>query len=83
MGIKTGRHTRRYRERLEFICNNNLLGIEYQYILDIVSSKENTLSPLEILELPFYELENIKMLQDILARGNIASQLDNQPKQEG
>lgn len=81
MGIKSGRHTRRYRERLEFLCNNQLLGMEYQYILDIISSKENTLSPLQILELPFYELENIKMMYDLLSRGNIASQLDNQPKE--
>lgn len=83
MGIKSGRHTRRYRERLEFLCNQQLLGIEYQYILDIVSSKENTLSPAELLELPFYELENVKMMYDLLSRGNLASQLDNQPKQEG
>ncbi len=81
MGLKSGIHTRRHRDRVNFFCNNSLLGIEYQYVMDIVASEENKMSLDEILELPFYEIENIKMVHDIISRGKLASQLDNKPKE--
>jgi|TARA_A100001391_G_scaffold193895_4_gene169713 hypothetical protein len=49
--------------------------------MDIVASEENKMSLDEILELPFYEIENIKMVHDIISRGKLASQLDNKPKE--
>lgn len=82
MGLKSGIHTRRHRDRVSFLCKNNLLSVEYQYILDVISHKENNLSPTEILDLPFYEIENIRNVLDIISRGKLASQLDNKPKQE-
>lgn len=50
------------------------------YIMDILSSEENKSSPCELLEMPFCELDELKTVYSIMAQGKLATQIDNQPK---
>lgn len=55
---------------------------EAQYMLPIISNENNSEQYSELLdEWVFVELEEYKTMLDILARGKLASTLDNMPSE--
>ena len=80
MGIRTGRATRHYTNRVEFITKVAGISLEAQYMLPILSSEHNSETYSEMInEWTFIELDEYKMLLDILSRSKLASTLDNMP----
>lgn len=78
---KSGRNVKRNEERTSFLIRTGSLSLEDQFLIDILSSEDNSMSYRELTSISFRELNDYKTMLDILARSKTAYQIDNQPKE--
>lgn len=82
MGIKSGPAGRKHDDRVKWLFEHCELSEEFGYLLNILSNESNTLSLSELEEMYFCDLEEYNIMLDILARGKLASHIDNMPKEK-